>query len=128
MDVQELMGRVTKNLSVERSFGKPYEKDGTMVIPVVMVAGGGGGGEGTAGAVDTEEPETLRDSSERHGDSATGWGGGFGGVVIPVGAYVVKDERVRWIPAVNVNVVILAGLVLMRILVRSRARARRHRH
>jgi hypothetical protein len=35
------------NLSVGRAFGTAYEKEGTLLVPVAIVAGGGGGGEGT---------------------------------------------------------------------------------
>ncbi len=47
MGAQELMSRLSENLSVRRAFGAAYEKDGLLVIPVALVAGGGGGGEGT---------------------------------------------------------------------------------
>ena len=47
MDTQELMSRMSENLSVRRAFGSAYEKAGLLVIPVALVAGGGGGGEGT---------------------------------------------------------------------------------
>jgi hypothetical protein len=47
MDTQDLISRMSENLSVRRAFGAAYEKDGLLVIPVALVAGGGGGGEGT---------------------------------------------------------------------------------
>jgi uncharacterized spore protein YtfJ len=43
VDVQELLGKVAHHLSVSRAFGTPFEKDGSLVIPVAFVAGGGGG-------------------------------------------------------------------------------------
>lgn len=54
-------------------------------------------------------------------------GGGFGGLVLPAGAYVVKDGQVRWVSAVDVTIVVLASLSLVRVLARSWSR-RRRRH
>ena len=128
MDIQELLSRVGQNLSVSRSFGAAYEKDGAMIIPVAFVAGGGGGGEGTGPASSASGDESAHD----HGALASseelpgGLGGGFGGVVVPMGAYVVKDDRVRWVPAISANVAIFAGLIVLRMFMRARRRARRH--
>jgi uncharacterized spore protein YtfJ len=129
VDVQELLGKVAQNLSVSRAFGTAYEKDGSLVIPVALVAGGGGGGEGTAGTptsdgVDDVEPDVEESVSE--GEVPSGSGGGFGGVVMPVGVYVVKDEQVRWIPAVNANLAIILAFLTLRMISRARRRVRRH--
>ena len=130
MDIQELLSRVGQNLSVSRSFGAAYEKDGAMIIPVAFVAGGGGGGEGTGPASTASSDESAHDHD--HDASASseelpgGSGGGFGGVVMPMGAYVVKDDRVRWVPAISANVAIFAGLIVLRMFMRARRRARRH--
>jgi uncharacterized spore protein YtfJ len=137
MDGENILARAAENLSVRRAFGTAYEKDGMLIIPVALVADGGGGGTGTA--------------RTRNGDSATGpggpagagpaghdaaardpgrtdAGGGFGGLVLPSGAYVVKGDQVRWVPAVDATIVALASLTLVRVLVRSWARRRmRHR-
>ena len=124
MDVQELLSKVAQHLSVSRAFGTAYEKDGSLVIPVALVAGGGGGGEGTSGppssdpALDDEDADSDAESS--------GSGGGFGGVVMPVGVYVVKDEQVRWVPAINANLVIVVAFLTLRMIARARRRARRH--
>ena len=130
MDVQELLSKVAQHLSVSRAFGTAYEKDGSLVIPVALVAGGGGGGgsEGssgsptgdTTGAVGREDGESTTDVA------SSGSGGGFGGVVMPVGVYVVKDERVRWVPAVNANLVIVVAFLTLRMIARARRRAHRH--
>jgi uncharacterized spore protein YtfJ len=128
VDVQELLSRVAQHLSVSRAFGTAYEKDGSLVIPVALVAGGGGGGEGTSGSPSTDgslEDESNSDESTGEGESS-GSGGGFGGVVMPVGVYVVKDERVRWVPAVNANLVIIVSFLTLRMISRVRRRARRH--
>ena len=98
MDVQELLGKVAQHLSVGRAFGTAYEKDGSLVIPVALVAGGGGGGEGKSGSptndvTDDRGFEGADDATDA--DASSGSGGGFGGLVMPVGVYVVKDERAR---------------------------------
>ena len=129
MDVQELLGKVAQHLSVSRAFGTAYEKDGSLVIPVALVAGGGGGGEGTSGVPtdDTvEEAQSGIDDAETDFQASSGSGGGFGCVVIPAGVYVVKDDNVRWVPAVNANLVIVVAFLTLRMIARARRRARRH--
>ena len=128
MDVQELLGKVGQNLSVSRAFGTAYEKDGSLVIPVAIVAGGGGGGEGPSGsptADASDDVESEDDENAAEGESS-GSGGGFGGVVMPAGVYVVKDEQVRWVPAVNANLVIVVAFLTLRMIARARRKARRH--
>jgi uncharacterized spore protein YtfJ len=129
VDVQELLGKVAQNLSVGRAFGAAYEKNGSMVIPVAFVAGGGGGGEGTSGAPTSDASDALTSRDDETGDdteTSSGSGGGFGGVVMPVGVYVVKDEQVRWVPAVNANLVIVVVFLTLRMIARARRRVRRH--
>jgi hypothetical protein len=53
-------------------------------------------------------------------------GGGFGGLVLPAGAYVVKSDQVRWVPAADTTIVVLAMLSLVRVLARTWTRSRRH--
>ncbi|HMK96828.1 MAG TPA: hypothetical protein VK425_04725, partial [Acidimicrobiales bacterium] len=57
-----------------------------------------------------------------------GSGGGFGGLIMPIGAYVVKADQVRWVPAVDVTVVVLASLSMVRLLARLWARGRQRQH
>ena len=121
MDVQQLLKRVGENLSVGRAFGVAYEREGARIVPVALVAGGGGGGGGTM-------PPDHRDGDLSETDDTSvpgGAGGGFGGLVMPTGIYVVKDGTAKWVPAVNVNLVILAALATLRLFIRSRSRARR---
>jgi uncharacterized spore protein YtfJ len=128
MDVQELLGKVAQHLSVSRAFGTAYEKDGALVIPVALVAGGGGGGEGTSGVTTEDAVEASKpsvDESDGDAQASSGSGGGFGGVVLPAGVYVVKDDNVRWIPAVNANLVIVVVFMTVRMIARARRRARR---
>lgn len=124
MDVQELLSKVAQHLSVSRAFGTAYEKDGSLVIPVALVAGGGGGGEGTSGPPSSDA--ALDDEDAASDAESSGSGGGFGGVVMPVGVYVVKDEQVRWVPAINANLVIVVAFLTLRMIARARRRARRH--
>lgn len=126
MDVQELLGKVAQHLSVSRAFGTAYEKDGSLVIPVALVAGGGGGGEGTSGSPSGEAPRDVTVDNEETAPESSGSGGGFGGVVMPVGVYVVKDEQVRWVPAINANLVIVVSFMTLRMIARARRRGRRH--
>jgi uncharacterized spore protein YtfJ len=124
VDVQELLSKVAQHLSVSRAFGTGYEKDGSLVIPVALVAGGGGGGEGTSGPPSSDS--ALDDEDAASDAESSGSGGGFGGVVMPVGVYVVKDEQVRWVPAINANLVIVIAFLTLRMIARARRRARRH--
>ena len=147
MDVGELLTKASDNLSVRRAFGAAYEKDGMLIIPVAIVAGGGGGGtarprHGT--------PADRPDRPPAEGQTAPGpdgppgedqaapgppppdseradTGGGFGGLVLPTGAYVVKGDQVRWVPAVDATIVILASLGLVRVLARTWNLRRRQR-
>jgi uncharacterized spore protein YtfJ len=80
-DVNELLGGAQDAITVKRVFGAPIETEGVTVIPAAKIGGGGGGG----------------------GDNENNGGGGFGLGARPVGAYVVKGDDVRWVPAVDVN-------------------------
>lgn len=106
MDVERLLGKASEELSARRAFGPAIERDGTLIIPVAWVAGGGGGGAGSPEAENGDE---------------TGSGGGFGGVTWPLGVYVVKEGKVRWVPAVDATRVVLAGLGIFRAVVKMRA-------
>ena len=124
MEAEIILARMAENLSVRRAFGAAYEKDGTLIIPVALVAGGGGGGTGTRpagppGAGSAEQDAAPKDSGR------TDAGGGFGGVVLPSGAYVVKGDQVRWVPAVDTTILVLASLSLVRVLARAWSRRRR---
>jgi uncharacterized spore protein YtfJ len=94
-----------------RVFGEPYEKNGVTVIPAAKVRGGGGGG----GAEAADE------------DGKGGSGAGFGLDARPVGAFVIKGEDVTWLPAIDVNRIILGAQIMVIIAMlswRSVAKAR----
>lgn len=76
-------------------FGEPIERDGLTVVPVAVVMGGGGGGSGPEG------PEG-------------GTGGGFGVWARAIGAYEIRDDRLRFVPAVDVVALGVVGLALAR--------------
>jgi uncharacterized spore protein YtfJ len=108
MDVDALLTAATDTANVKRVFGEPIERDGTLIIPVAVVAGGGGGGG--------------RDSQP---DQPGEGGGGFWTWAHPMGVYVARDGRVDFRPAIDVTALALcATLLLPRLL---RALRRRHR-
>jgi uncharacterized spore protein YtfJ len=131
MDVENLLMKAGDNLSVRRAFGTAYQKDDMLIIPVAMVAGGGGGGAARPRRGDPaagpgrlpEEGPAGHDATPQ--DSRMDTGGGFGGLVLPAGAYVVKGDQVRWVPAVDMTIVVLASLSLVRVLARTWTRSRR---
>ena len=134
MDVGDLLTKASDSLTVRRAFGAAYERDGMLIIPVAIVAGGGGGGTArprhgkpadhpdSPPGEDPAAPGTPPPDSER-----TDSGAGFGGLVLPTGAYVVKGDQVRWVPAVDATIVILASLGLVRVLARTWTVRRRQR-
>ncbi len=133
MDVGNLLMKASDNLSVHRAFGTAYEKDDMLIIPVAMVAGGGGGGSGSprhrdpAAGLDrlAEEGPEIRHAKPQDSGRVDA-GGGFGGLVLPAGAYVVKGGRVRWVPAVDLTIVVLASLSMVRLLAHTWTRSRRN--
>jgi uncharacterized spore protein YtfJ len=108
-DLDRVLADVRDAVSVRRVFGEPYEKGGVTVIPAAKVWGGGGGG--------------FQDGGARRGPSA-GVGGGFGIAARPAGVVVIRGETVRWQPAVDPTLVVLAVLALLVVLRRLRRRRR----
>jgi uncharacterized spore protein YtfJ len=102
MKLQNQFAQLSDVVSARRVFAKPVERDGATVIPAAVVIGGGGGG--TA-------------NSNGPGASSNA-GGGFGVYAFPVGAYVVRDGRVRFKPAVDINWLALFALMALRIVLR----------
>jgi uncharacterized spore protein YtfJ len=134
MDVETLLARTSDHLSVRRAFGTAYEKDGMLIIPVAMVAGGGGAGtahprRGNSAARPDSTPgqSAAADDAAAQDSAHMDAGGGFGGLVLPAGAYVVKDGQVRWVPAVNMTLIVLASLSAVRVLAHAWTRSRRRR-
>ncbi|MEE6273557.1 hypothetical protein [Georgenia wangjunii] len=92
-------------LTVRRVFGEAYECDGTTVIPVAKVIGGAGMGfgNGALGGGEAAGAEALT------GGEGSGGGGGFAVRARALGAYVVRDGKVTWHPALDLNRVVLGG-------------------
>jgi uncharacterized spore protein YtfJ len=128
VDAGNILQKVSDHLSVRRAFGAAYEQDGTLIIPVALVAGGGGGGTSRSGRDDPHEGDAAAHDAAPHDaapqDPRREDGGGFGGLVLPSGVYVVKGDQVRWIPAVDTTIVVLASLALARLLARAWTRRR----
>ena len=83
MKLDQLISTASDAITVRRVFAEPYERNGTTVIAAAKVRGGGGGGGG------------------HDKDAQEGEGGGFGLAARPAGAYVIRDGRVSWQPAVD---------------------------
>jgi uncharacterized spore protein YtfJ len=99
MTVEQILERTGEHLGVRRVFGEPVEHDGVVLVPVAVAIGGGGGGAGPEGQ---------------------GTGGGLGGVVRGIGAYVISERRVRFVPAVDTTALAALGVVGLGLLLRSR--------
>jgi uncharacterized spore protein YtfJ len=95
VQIEETISQARDALTVKRVFGEPYEREGIVVIPAARIRGGAGGGGGT-----DEE-------------GASGKGMGFGLSAAPAGAYVIRGDKVRWEPAIDVNRVILGGQLVV---------------
>lgn len=115
MEPTAVLDQAKDMFTAKRVIGDPYEKNGVTVIPVVAVGGGGGGGGGEAGGEGAEKQ--------------SGSGAGFGMRARPIGAYVIKGDSVRWLPAVDATRVIvgaqlvaIAAMLMIRSIVRSRTR------
>jgi uncharacterized spore protein YtfJ len=135
MDIENLLAKTSEDLSVRRAFGTAYEKDGLLIIPVAIVARGGGGGTSrTRRGNSPARPDRPHEAGAMAHDAAPDGsgpmeaGGGFGGLVLPSGAYVVKGDQVRWVPAVDMTIVVLATLSLVRVVARTWTRRRRPHH
>jgi len=110
--VLDAIREVVDHASVGTVFGPPIGQDGVTVLPAAKVSGGGGGGSGSEG----EERPTG------------GIGGGLGLSARPLGVFVIKEGRVSWRPAIDLNRVIIGGQVVAIVallVIRSLARRRR---
>ena len=87
MNTEEILTRAQEAMSVERVFGAPIQLGGVTVVPAAVVSGGGGGG------------------GKPNQDS----GAGFGLKARPAGVFVIRNERVSWHPAINVNQIVAGG-------------------
>jgi uncharacterized spore protein YtfJ len=86
MEAHEMSPGARDAITAKRVFGKPYEHNGVVVIPVAKI-GGGGGGKG----------------KKRYG---------FGMRGHPVGAFVIRGGKVRWKPVIDMNGMLLRAQVM----------------
>ena len=95
-DLRNTAGDILKSSIV---YAEPLEKGAVTVIAAASVSGGGGFGNG-------------------HDEKGQGEGGGLGLRGKPAGAFVVKEDRVRWQPAIDVNrLIAVVGVVAVVALV-----------
>lgn len=111
MDVRDILMTGRGAMSASLVFGEPFTKDGVTVIPAARVWGGAGGGD-----------------QPRSKSAPGGHGGGFGVKAKPAGAYVIRGQKVQWMPAVDVNQIVLGCQALAVALLLLRLRRRRRRH
>ena len=111
MDPLKGLDRVRDALSVRNVFGEPIEREGVTLVPAATVIGGGGAGSGDG------EPQP-------DGTRPTGYGGGFGGISWPAGAFELRDGSVRWHAALDKTRIALSaiffGYLLLRLLLAGR--------
>jgi uncharacterized spore protein YtfJ len=98
-NVDEMWQGARDSVTVRRVYGKPVESDGVTVIPAAAVRGGAGGG----------------------GDNEGNGGGGFGVMARPVGAYVIRDGKVSWRPAVDLNRLLILFAAVVFLVARRRS-------
>ncbi len=109
MDVDELLAKANESMSVTRVYGQPIENNGTIIIPAARLAGAAGGGSGT----------------DESGSQGTGTGHGV--TARPAGAWVIREGKLSWQPAVDVNKIVLGMQVVAMVALlvwRSVARSR----
>ncbi|WP_214369750.1 sporulation protein [Pseudonocardia sp. H11422] len=101
MDISELVGRADDLIRTNRVYADPLTADGLTLLPAARIRGGAGGG-----------PQAQPD----------GAGAGLGWTGRPSGAFVIREGRVRWQPAVDVNRLIAAvAAVLITALLAARS-------
>lgn len=109
----DLLGGGAGNLGQDRGVGVGGEHDGGVAHHVLhdlqFHPGGNEGGGAMAKIVQADGRQSA------------------GGMVLPAGAYVVKGDHVRWVPAVDVTIIVLASLGLVRVLARILTGAQRRR-
>ncbi|MBF6301513.1 sporulation protein [Nocardia amamiensis] len=99
MKVEDVLASAKDAMTVQRVYAEPVEQDGTTLIAAAAVSGGGGGGGG----------------SDKDGQEGSGVGFGLGAK--PVGVYVLRDGRVSWQPAIDVNrLITVVGVVAVTAL------------
>jgi uncharacterized spore protein YtfJ len=120
MNLADVMDEAKETLGAKGVYGTPYEKNGVTVIPAARVMGGVGGGEGPV-------PNTTDDEADTDTAKFSASGAGFGLSGQPTGAFVIKGNDVRWVPAVDVNRLMFGfqiALIVFFLAIRSIAKSR----
>ena len=124
MNLTEILDDAKETIGSKGVFGTPFEKNGVTIIPAARIMGGAGAGEGPTRRT---EDEVVGDGT---GTVPTGSGGGFGVSGQPTGAFVIKGDKVTWLPAVDVNrlmfgfqIVMVVFLLAMRSIAKARSGA-----
>ena len=118
MKVEDIVEQARDSLGSKRVYGEPYEKNGITIIPAARVMGGAGGGDGGEKATGESDGAKV---------VGTGSGVGYGMAGSPAGAFVIKGDDVKWLPAIDVNRLMLGFqivLIVFFLAVRSVAKAR----
>jgi uncharacterized spore protein YtfJ len=102
MNIEETVAKAAQAMNVKTVFGDSIQQDGMIVIPAAKIRGGAGGGSGAADK---------------------GSGGGFGIRAVPAGAFVVRNGRLRWKPAIDVNRIILGAQIIFLVALLTVGRA-----
>lgn len=96
MNLKEFVGKGQEAMTVRRVFGEPYVQNGVTVVPAARIRGAVGGGGGD-------------DKTDTH--QGEGEGGGLMINAAPVGVYVIRGEKVTWVPSFDLNRVILGAQI-----------------
>ena len=91
-------------------FGSPVEHGGVVVIPLGRMRAGAGGGGGRA----ADRGSGARRSDDRQGYES-GVGAGWGVDAKALGAIVIRGDRVRYIPAVDVTRIVSVSMMGMAV-------------
>ncbi len=109
-------------------FGSPVEHGGVVVIPLGRMRGGAGGGGGR-GVGPADRDAGAIPSDEWQGPDS-GVGAGWGVDARALGAIVIRGDRVRYIPAVDVTRIVsvsMMGMAVAAVLAPRILRAARRR-
>ncbi len=87
--ISNVAEKLSEVFSVEQVFAEPLQLKGLTLVPVARISGGGGGGAD---------------------------GSGLGGRAKPLGALLVRDGEVTWLPTPDVNRIVLAVSGVMALM------------
>lgn len=130
MEIMEVLTKIFDKLKhyggVELSFGNPQTLNDLTIIPVARVAYGFGGGSGSSSKKKKKEKvHTIDETSEEMIEAApadkpkpenfgTGVGGGM--QTTPLGIFVFKGEKVRFLPVFSFRETALTASVIILLL------------